>query len=146
MSVPTYKRSTSSAQFIYDLYTFNIRIGEICMNSPKKYKMNYADKIIQDSLDALKYARLANDIYINKSTTERDFMRRKEYLRMAKSLIEHVATVCEIFLEQQRKYGSCDSQKILKNEEFVGVKCSEISDMLSALIKSDRQRQLKYSK
>ena len=105
MSVPTYKRSTSSAQFIYDLYTFNIRIGEICMNSPKKYRMNYADKIIQDSLDALKYARLANDIYINKSTTERDFMRRKEYLKMAKSLIEHVATVCEIFLEQQRKYG-----------------------------------------
>ena len=116
------------------------------MNSPKKYRMNYADKIIQDSLDALKYARLANDIYINKSTTERDFMRRKEYLKMAKSLIEHVATVCEIFLEQQRKYGSCDSQKILKNEELVGMKCSEISDMLSALIKSDRQRQLRYSK
>ena len=87
MSVPTYKRSASSAQFIYDLYTFNIRIGEICMNSPKKYRMNYADKIIQDSLDALKYARLANDIYINKSTTERDFMRMKEYLKMAKSLI-----------------------------------------------------------
>ena len=78
MSVPTYKRSTSSAQFIYNLYTFNIRIGEICMNSPKKYRMNYADKIIQDSLDALKYARLANDIYMNKSTTERDSMRRKE--------------------------------------------------------------------
>lgn len=37
MAVPIWKRKVSSAQFIYEVYTLNIRLGEILMNKPQKY-------------------------------------------------------------------------------------------------------------
>ena len=36
MSVPVWKRKLSSAQFIYEVYTLNIRLGEILENKPQK--------------------------------------------------------------------------------------------------------------
>jgi len=75
------------------------------MNCPKKYRMNYADKTIQNGLDALKYAQLANGIYIGSGASDEAFKQREEYLRLSIGLIEHIATACFIFLEQAKKYG-----------------------------------------
>ena len=43
MSVPTWKRSTSKSQFLYELYQLNITVGEIMDNQSKKHKDNYSN-------------------------------------------------------------------------------------------------------
>ena len=63
MAVPVWKRKLSSAQFIYEVYTLNIRLGEILENKPQKYKANYADDIIKTALEALEHLQIADSIY-----------------------------------------------------------------------------------
>ncbi len=58
MSVPVWKRKLSSAEYVYQTYQLNIRLGEILINKPQKYKANYADEIIQTALSALTRERL----------------------------------------------------------------------------------------
>ena len=53
MSVPTWKRKLSEAEFVYQVYQLNIRLGEILENKPQKYKANYTDEIVKTALSAL---------------------------------------------------------------------------------------------
>lgn len=62
MSVPVWKRKLSSAEYVYQIYQLNIRLGEILVNKPQKYKANYTDNIIQTSLSALKHVQIADSI------------------------------------------------------------------------------------
>ena len=63
MSVPTWKRSTSKSQFLYELYQLNITVGEIMDNQSKKHKDNYSNHVIKTALYALQMAQTANEIY-----------------------------------------------------------------------------------
>ena len=46
MSVPAWERTLSKTQFLHELYKFNVRIGQIVTNKPKKYRANYGDMLI----------------------------------------------------------------------------------------------------
>ena len=104
MSVPTWKRKLSGAEYVYQLYQLNIRLGEILVNKPQKYKQNYTDEIIQTALSALKHAQTADSIFLGKYSREKDFLIRREQLLLAKGEVQHVATACFIFLEIVRRH------------------------------------------
>ncbi len=143
MSVPRSKRELSHIQFLYEIYQFNIRLGEICENSPKKYRANYADHIIKTGLEALQLAQYGNSIYLSKTTTEEAFNEREMSFKKAESLIDNISTTAQIFLEFTRKSG-VSSEKVLKRQEYIGAKANEIIALLQAVQKSDRERYKKY--
>lgn len=143
MSVPTNKRELSNIQFLFELYQFNVRLGEICMNSSKKYKANYADFIIRTGLEALQLAQYGNSIYLNKNTTEEEFFTREMCFKKAESLVDNIATTSQIFLELTRKDGT-PNEKVAKRQEYIGSKTNEIISLLKGVEKSDKERYKKY--
>lgn len=72
MSVQTWKRKLSSAEYVFQLYQLNIRLGEILINKPKKYKTNYADEIVRTALSALEDVQIADSIYFTKNSSEQE--------------------------------------------------------------------------
>ena len=137
MSVPSWKRSISKTEYIRSLFELNIRIGEIVANSPKKYRANYGDFLVKNALEALKYAQIANSIFVSPSMTEADYNLRRRLLQQARGIVENISTVGYIFLEQTRKHDSAESEKIYRREEYLGATCGEISKKISAVMKSD---------
>lgn len=138
VSVPSWKRSVSKTEYIRLLFDLNVRIGEIVANSPKKYRANYGDMLIKSALEALKYAQMANGIYVSTSMPETDYHLRRELLQRARGTAENISTVGYIFLEQIRKHDAEESGKIYRREEYLGTICSEISKKISAVMKNDR--------
>ena len=88
MSVPSWKRSISKTEYIRLLFELNIRIGEIVANSPKKYRANYGDFLVKSALEALKYAQIANSIFVSSSMTEADYNLRRGLLQQARGIVE----------------------------------------------------------
>lgn len=143
MSVPQNKRELSHIQFLYEIYKFNVRLGEICANSPKKYRANYADHIIKTALEALQLAQYGNSIYLSKSTTERAFEEREMSFKKAESLIDNISTTAQIFLDLTAKDG-VSKEKVIKRKGYIGTQANEIISLLQAVQKSDRERYKKY--
>lgn len=137
MSVPTWKRSQSQTEYLWQIYRFTIRISEITANKPKKYKTSYTDKIISLTCDAFVHARTANEIYVK---TKADYELRRMHLLEAKGLILSVCTLADIFLEICKKSPDCKYEKIVKEQETVGEFCSTITNLISGVIKSDAKR------
>ena len=146
MSVPAQKRKLSNTQFLWEIYQFTIRISEICLNMPKKYRANYTDFIIKSMLQALQCAQMANSIFLSKSTTEDAFSERELNLQKAKGLIENVATTADIFLEQSRKFDGASPERIIKNQEYIGETTGKIVQLLDGVMKSDKKRYKEYKK
>ena len=148
MSVPTWKRQLSGAEYIYQTYQLNIRLGEILVNKPQKYKQNYADEIIKTGLSALGHVQIADSIYLGKSFSERDYLLRREQLVLARGEIHHVATSTFIYLEIVRKhdYASDKYAKIYDQEMEVGERCEKCYKLISGVIKSDSELRNKYIK
>lgn len=145
MSVPLWKRKLSSADFLYKPYYLNIRLGQILANKPKKYKTNYTDHIIKTALSALQHLQTADSIYLSKYTTLQEYEIRHEALLLARGEIENVATACYVFLEIVRKNDfASDKQidefvKIYDQELEIGGLCEDCYNLISGLIKSDRE-------
>lgn len=139
MSVPSWLRSESKTKFLHCLYKLNIRIGEIVANHPKKYRANYGDNLISNALLALNHAQMANSIFMNANTPADDFRLRRQHLREARGRVETVSTVAYIYLELISKTDGAPKNKLLKQEEEIGLACSEISKMLRAVLDSDRR-------
>jgi len=137
MSVPTWKRSESQTEYLWQIYQFTIRISEICANKPKKYKGSYTDKIISLTCDAFVHARTANEIYVK---TKADAEQRRMHLIEAKGLILSVCTLSDIFLELCKRSPDCKKEKILKEQETVGKFCYTITNLISGVLKSDAKR------
>lgn len=137
MSVPTWKRSESQTEYIWQMYQFTIRISEICANKPKKYKGSYTDKIINLTCDAFVHARTANEIYVK---TKADYDLRKAHLMEAKGLIVSICTLSDIFLELCKKSPDCRRDKIIKEQETIGRFCYSITNLISGVMKSDAKR------
>ena len=138
VSVPSWKRSISKTEYIRLLFDLNIRIGEMVANSPKKYRANYGDFLVKSALEALKYAQIANSIFVSPSMTEADYNLRRGLLQQARGIVENISTVGYIFLEQTRKHDSAESEKIYRREEYLGTTCGELSKKIAAVMKSDR--------
>lgn len=156
MSVPTWKRKLSNAEFVYQLYQLNIRLGEILTNKPQKYKANYTDKIIKTALEALEHAQIADSIYLGQYTKPDDYRLRREQLLLAKGHVQHIATACYVFLETVRKhdYAAEGDQektgrmyaKLYDQELEIGERCEKCHALLAGVIKSDNELFNKYIK
>ena len=139
MSVPTWMRSEAKTRFLYRLYKLNVRIGEIVANHPTKYRASYGDTLITNALNALTHAEIGNGIFMHNGTTEGDYQLRRKHLREAKGYTEAVATVAYIYLELTAKTDGVKKEKILKQEEEIGLECAEISKMIKGVLDSDRK-------
>lgn len=153
MSVPTWKRKLSGAEYVYQLYQLNIRLGEILVNKPQKYKQNYTDAIVKAALAALEHAQIADSVYLGQYSKEQDYRFRREQLLLAKGEVQHVATACFIFLEIVRRHdhaGEGESDRIyarLYDQELeIGELCERCHKLLAGVIKSDGDLYNKYIK
>lgn len=141
MSVPTWQRSLSNAQFLYQIFDLNTLIGKIMENKPKKYKNSYSDFVIKTALEAFKEARIANDEpFAREEITERSYLFRREHFQIAISLIKTVSTVSHIFLEIIRESNQYESTKLYKQETQIGDKCGECIALLNGVMDSDKER------
>lgn len=153
MSVPTWKRKPSSAEFIYQVYQLNIRLGEILANKPQKYKQNYTDHIVKTALEALEHLQIVDSIYLSKYSGEQEYRIRREHLLKARGQIEHLSTAAYILLEIIRKhdYASEGPQKsdrlyakLYDQEMEIGDRCEQCYKLISGIIKSDMETYKKY--
>ena len=153
MSVQTWKRKLSSAEYVFQLYQLNIRLGEILINKPKKYKTNYADEIVRTALSALEDVQIADSIYFTKNSSEQEYLVRRERLILARGKIQHVATASFIFLEIVRKHDYASQindtrnfAKIYDQEIEIGDLCEKCHNLISGIMKSDKEIYRKYIK
>lgn len=151
MSVPVWKRKLSSTEYVYQIYMMTIRLSEILVNKPQKYKTNYTDSIIQASLAALDYAQTADSIYLSKYSQEQDYLLRRKCLQLAKGKVQHIATACYVFLEIVRRHdyaseGPEKADKILRQELEIGGMCEKCHALLVGVMKSDNDIYRKYIK
>lgn len=156
MSVPTWKRKLSEAEFVYQVYQLNIRLGEILENKPQKYKANYTDEIVKTALSALENVQLADSIYFSRYSSESDYLIRREQLLLAKGKMQHIATACFIFLEIVRKHDRASegdhakasriAAKIYDQEIEIGDRCETCHNLIAGVIKSDNGIYNKYIK
>lgn len=139
MSVPTWMRSESKTKFLWRLYRLNIRIGEIVANRPTKYRANYGDRLITTALSALTHAQTGNGIYMHAAISESEYQLRRKHLREAKGYVEALSTTAYIYLELTAKADGVKKEKILKQEEEIGLECAEIARMIKGVLDSDRR-------
>ena len=137
MTVAAWKRSVSKTEYLKLIYELNIRAGEIVMDKPKKYRMNYADAIIKNCIEAMKFAQTANSIYMTNKTPERDYQLRRECLQRTRGIIENISTISDIFLERVRRLDREDAAKIYKQKKYIADICSEIENKIAGVMKSD---------
>lgn len=139
MSVPRWKRTTSKTDFIRYLMDLNIRLGKIVGNKPKKYKQNYGDHLIKIGLSALEHAEIGNSIYMTADTQEADYLMRRKCFAAARGEINHLSTAAYIFMEICKNSNEVRADKILKEEEYIGSMCADISKSLSGVMRSDKK-------
>ena len=137
MSVPTWRRSESATEYLWQIYQLNLEIAEIVSNKPKKYKSNHSDLLIKNALEALSNANMANDIFVK---TDREFEIRKELLLKARGHIYNVALLGDIFLELCKKSPECDKRKCTKQQERIGSRCATCLKLINGVVKSDKKR------
>lgn len=139
MSVPTWERDLSKIQFLFELYKLNIRVGQIVMGKPKKYRENYGDKLINECLDALKYAQVANSIYMSVNTSESDYETRRKYLQMALGLVDNISTTADIFLSLNWNVDGANHDQIERQQKYFGETTKTIHDLLKGVMASDKR-------
>lgn len=108
------------------------------MNTPKKYRVNYSDHLIQNSLDALKFAQIGNSIYLTKETSDTEYKLRRECFLKARGIVMNVSTVSFIFLEHLRRAGE-DVKHIDNKEEYFGRICGDIVKLLNGVMRADKK-------
>lgn len=137
MSVPSWERELSGVQYVYDLFQFNKRLGQIVMNHPKKYRENYGDHLIQAALDSLKHAQAANAIFMCPTTSEADYLRRRAHLQSALALIDHVSTAADIFLSLVSEQDGINLEKLERQQLYIGSQSKNIHDLIRGVMDSD---------
>ena len=98
MSVQTWKRKLSNAEYIYQVYQLNIRLGEILVNKPQKYKTNYTDEIVKTALGALgidagQYRALIREKIDGTADGLREMLRASVVPKAVSVLIQVIAVV-----------------------------------------------------
>ena len=154
MSVQTWKRVLSSAEYVFQTYLLNVRLGQILVNKPQKYKTNYTDKILGTAMDALENVLAADSIYLSRYSLEQDFLKRRAYLQDAKAQVRSVATLSFVFLETVRKQDYSINEYVndidwllgrMSSQEIeIGDMCEKCHKLISGLIKSDAELYRKY--
>lgn len=138
MSVPSYERSESRAQFLQELHELCVRCGQIVMRKPTKYRATYGDRLINSCLDALQNAQFANHIYITKDTSAELKNLRKVSLTKARNLCYTIPSLAQIFLDL---VGEIDggSSKLAKEKAYFGEKCGTIVRLIDGVLENDKK-------
>lgn len=137
MSVPTWKRNESVAEYVWQIRQLNIDIAEIISNKPKKYKSTHSDLLVKTALEALANANMANDIYVQ---DDKDYDTRRRLLIKAKGQLYNIALLSDIFLELCKKSPNCDRVKCVKDQYRIGDRCKHCINLISGVLKSDKKR------
>lgn len=137
MSVPTWCRDLSKTQYLYDLHNLSVRIGQIVMRKPTKYRPTYGDRLITDSLNAYRYAYYANSIYMNEDTSEADYKKRREALKMALSYVDGLSTIADIFLSLNWDLDGANHEQLNKQYNYIGDATGSIHKMIKGVMDSD---------
>ena len=139
MSVPTWERTLSKTQFLYELYQLNVRLGEIVYNKPAKYRVTYGDKIVTQGIEAMRYAQAANLIFMSNKTTEADYNLRRKYLLNALSLVDSLSTLADIFLSLNYRMDGCSKETLEKNQIEIGSRTKTCHDLIKGVLESDKK-------
>ena len=139
MSVPVYRRSESSVNYLYQTHQLCIIVAHMVAKHPKKYRQNFGDKIIQLSLSALSHCITANNIFIGRGCKPEDIMLRRKFLQTAKGEVDSISTIADIFLDLCASEDGASVEKTNKEKQQIGEMTYSISSMISGVIKSDNK-------
>jgi len=139
MTVPTYKRSVSPAQFIEETRQLNIRLGQIIMNYPTKYRQNYGDFLIKSALKALQLLQSANKIFITKELPKELKLIRYKKIIEAEGIIENISSSFSIYAGLLSNKDGINREKLANQEVEIGTQCFNIINLLDGLQKSDKK-------
>lgn len=138
MSVPTWKRSESSAEFLYLAFQLNKEIARITTKVPKKYRTNYCDELIKESLEAMKHLQIGNDIIVGNN--EYLLYQRINHLSEAVGILDNILTVSYIFFEMMKNNGEVKNDWIDRSEETIGNLCDSVIRMTKKIMEKDKHR------
>lgn len=139
MAVPTWRRSVSKVEFLYQTFKLNIRIGQMVANLPKKYSRSHGDYLIRTAHEALLHGQTANRIRIRDDAS---YFARRQHLQEMGGCVDNIATVAYIYLETARSHEGLPDKKRAKLydwEEEIGETCLEINALIDGLLKSDQE-------
>lgn len=140
MSVSTWERELSKAQFVYSAHQLLDIVSDLAYYTPKKYRDTYCDHIINAAINAMECAYSANQIVLDKYMSNSDIRERKRLLGQAVSYAVLVGVIAEHFLEHIRH---CDGVKLSFVEQYedkIALKINELRMLTLGVMKSDRKR------
>lgn len=144
MSVKVTDREESKAAFLGKLLELNKKIGITVANGPKKYSHTYGDRLISKALDALAHATEANSIYVGKGlNAEADSRLRRELFLRARGEVKAVSSIASVYFRIMRNSDSVKPttrEKATDRMESIGCLCYDISNLITGVIKSDKER------
>lgn len=139
MSVPSWERELSKTQYIYEAYKLCIDIGHIVASQPKKYRQNYGDMLIHDSLECLKFCKLANSVFMSDKTSESERQRRRTYLFEARTLAGHISTEADVFFGLCLDVDGARREKIERQQLRIGTAVVNLTKLISGVLKHDKE-------
>lgn len=139
LSVPTWRRSLSRVEFLFQAYQLEIKVAQLVYKAPSKYRNTFGDMMIKDCTEAIKHGRCANDIYVTDKTT---LDQRLYELSQMKACIDNVGTNAYVWMELIRKHDGIDSklsEKYYDKENEIGEACDNIIALIDGVKKSDKR-------
>ena len=147
MSVATYKRGESKAQFLDNLYKLNISVYGLVSKMPKKMQRIYGDKMINTALDAMKIAEVGNGIYLRNTTTQTSYEERIKCFEVVKGYVYSIMSIYNLSIDMMIEnchINKVDSTKLVNNSLRTSKLCIDTMDLITNLIKSDKDRYKNY--
>ena len=139
MGVPSWERALSKTQFLYELHQLNVRLGQIVVSKPQKYRVTYGDKVLNMGLDAMRYAQAANLIFLNQNSSEEDYKLRRKYLQNALANVDGLSTIADIFLSLNYHMDGCSPETLEKNRMYIGTQTKLCHDLIKGVLESDKK-------
>jgi hypothetical protein len=138
MSVPSSKRKPSTALFLIKLRDLEVLTIKKCDSKAKKHKAFLNENIIKPAANAFSCAKAGNAIY---AVTETDFIERRSLMLKSMSYLQIYSAQLDVFFELYRTDG-------FSFEEFENLSklMADARNLLSSIIKSDRDKEIKMLK
>lgn len=138
MSVPTWGRDESAAEYVYELFELNKRVGQIVSNHPKKYRGSYGDHLIKSALKALFHAQAAQAIFMCETTSEEDYLSRRKHLQNAYAYTKHIGTAMDVYLTLVWNEDGVAQDKINDQHFEIGSRVGAEAKLLHGVMDSDK--------
>ncbi len=137
MSVPSWDRDLSKTEYIYAAYRLCVDVGHTVNQMPKKYRQDFGSEMIKDSLECLKYCRLANSIYLSDKTSTEDRERRRKFLIHARIMAYQVSSVADVYLTLCYESDGISKERVEKKQRLIGSNAVNAYNLITGVIKSD---------